>query len=101
MKDIESWPIYEPVLEPAVKNLGNVVEHANSPLVENNTPAEPENSLKDTTALDQVLDPSIEYQIGSRIFFGDDLYEVCQTNSNGQNQIALVLVENEVANEKQ
>ena len=103
MKDIESWPIYEPVLEPAVTKVANVVEHANSPLVEDNTPvdapAETENSLKDGTALEQVLDPSIEYQIGSRIFFGDDLYEVCQTNLNGQNQIALVLVENEVENQ--
>ena len=102
MKDIESWPIYEPVLEPAVTKVANVVEHANSPLVEDNTPVEaPENSLKDATVSEQVIDPSIEYQIGSRIFFGDDLYEVRHTNLNGQNQIALMLVENEVANENQ
>ena len=56
------------------------------------------NSIAETTATDLtkpglVIDPSVEYQVGTQIYFGNDLYEVCRTNVNGQNQIALVLVE--------
>ena len=56
------------------------------------------NSIAETTATDLtkpglVIDPSVEYQVGTQIYFGNDLYEVCQTNVNAENQIALVLIE--------
>ena len=106
LKDIDSWPVFERVLESSV-GVENVEEHTNNSLsqVRDNTPiVDPTESkiiLDDEPTPELELDPSIEYQIGSKIYFGDDLYEVCKTNVNGKNQIALVLVENEVVTPQQ
>ena len=105
LKDIDSWPVFERVLEPV--GVENVEEHTNNSFsqVRDNTPiVDPTESkiiLDDEPTPELELDPSIEYQIGSKIYFGDELYEVCQTNVNGKNQIALVLVENEVVTPQQ
>ena len=101
LKDIDSWPVFERVIEPSV-SVENVEEQTNTSLnqVKDNTPiVDPTESkilLDEEPTLEVEVDPSIEYQIGSKIYFGDDLYEVCRTDVNGKNQIALVLVENEV-----
>ena len=107
IKDIESWPVFEPVLGPSVTDVANVKEQVNNSLsrVPDNTPVvdpvQSKNSLGDEPSQELDLDPSIEYQIGSQIYFGDDLYEVCQTNVNGKNQIALVLIETEIETPQQ
>ena len=102
LKDIDSWPVFERVCEPSV-GVENVEEHTNSQVKDNTPIVDPTESkilLDDEPTLEVELDPT-EYQIGSKIYFGDDLYEVCQTNVNGKNQIALVLVENEIETPQQ
>ena len=88
-------------------DVANVEEQVNNPLipVPDKTPVvdsvESKNPPGGKPSQELEFDPSIEYQIGSQIYFGDDLYEVCQTNVNGKNQIALVLIENDIETPQQ
>ena len=106
-KDIESWPVYEPVSGSSVTDVVNVEEQVYNPLnpVPDNTPAvdqaESKNLPEGEPSQELEFDSSIEYQIGSQIYFGDDLYEVCKTDVNGKNQIALVLIENDIETPQQ
>ena len=92
LDDILNWesaPVFEPDL-----STPNSVSDSSENCFETNcatvTGAESGN------APGNVSGNAADYAVASQIFFGDGLYEVRETNVNGTNQIALVLVEDEV-----
>ena len=117
LKDIESWPVFEPISESNISEnqhnqardplkrtktcvfeifkrafrlgYGYLVLKVHGALMKAKIAAEKdlEPPTEEPLSAELVVDPKLEYQVGTQIYFGNDLYEVKGlTNRNHRSQ---------------